>query len=70
MPGRPHQLLDAISVDPDETARNEPSHKDLHCLLFDSRFLISILICDNGYVQIQMMEESIAETHAVMKEFM
>ena len=22
------------SVDPDETARNEPSHQDLHCLLF------------------------------------
>ena len=22
----------ANSVDPDETARNEPSHQDLHCL--------------------------------------
>ena len=22
----------AISVDPDETAHNEPSHQDLHCL--------------------------------------
>ena len=24
----------ANSVDPDETARNEPSHQDLHCLQF------------------------------------
>ena len=24
----------ANSVDPDETAHNEPSHQDLHCLLF------------------------------------
>ena len=24
----------ANSVDPDETAHNEPSHQDLHCLAF------------------------------------
>ena len=31
-PGRPKQISN--SVDPDETARDEPSHLDLHCLLF------------------------------------
>ena len=31
----------ANSVDPDETARNEPSHQDLHCLPFGFGFLIT-----------------------------
>ena len=30
--------------------------------MFGSRFLIDIPIYDNVYVQVQMMEESIAET--------
>ena len=32
------------SADPDETAHNEPSHLDLHCLLFASRVLTDIPI--------------------------
>ena len=28
----------AISADPDKTARDEPSHQDLHCLPFCFRF--------------------------------
>ena len=28
----------ANNVDPDETAHNEPSHQDLHCLLFTFLF--------------------------------
>ena len=34
-------------------ACNEPSHQDIHCLLFCSIFLSDILICNNGHIQIQ-----------------
>ena len=44
----------ANSVDPDETARYQPSHQDLHCLLFCYLFLIETPICNNGCVQIQI----------------
>ena len=40
-------------VDPDETAPYEPSHLDLDCLSFGSRFLTDIHTCNNGHVQIQ-----------------
>ena len=43
----------ANSVDPDKTARKEPSYLGLHCLPFCSRFLTDIHICNNGRVQIQ-----------------
>ena len=43
----------ANSVDPDEKARNEPSHKDLQCLPFCSRFLTDMPIRKNDCVQIQ-----------------
>ena len=33
----------ANSADPDETARYEPSHLDLHCLLFTDWFLTETL---------------------------
>ena len=47
----------ANSVDPEETARNEPSHLDLHCLPFGSRFFLTdIPICNNGNVQIQRLK--------------
>ena len=39
------------SVDPDETARNEPSHLDLHCLPFCSCFMADTPIRNNGCVQ-------------------
>ena len=42
--------LYANSADPDETSRNEPSHQDLHCLPFGSRFLTDFPICNNGGV--------------------
>ena len=41
------------NVDPDETARNEPSHQDLNCLLFGSRFMTNIPIYSNEHIQIQ-----------------
>ena len=41
----------ANSVAPDETARNEPSHQDLHCLSVCFEFLTDI--CNNGNAQIQ-----------------
>ena len=34
----------ANSVDPDETAHNEPSHQDLHCLPFWSALIRSALV--------------------------
>ena len=40
----------ANSVDQDETAHNKPSHQDLHCLPFCSRFWISTSVCNNGSV--------------------
>ena len=43
----------ANSVDPDEMACNEPSHLDLHCLLFCYWFLTESPICIGGHVQIQ-----------------
>ena len=43
----------ANSVDPDETARHEPSHQDLHCLPFRFRFYTETPICFSGHVQIQ-----------------
>ena len=33
----------ANSVDPDETAHNEPSHQDLHCLTFRFDFWLTFL---------------------------
>ena len=36
--GRPKPITYANSVDPDETARYEPSHQDLHYLPFCFRF--------------------------------
>ena len=41
----------ANSVDPDVMVRYEPSHQDLHCILF--WFLNGNPICNSGYVQIQ-----------------
>ena len=43
----------ANSVDPDETALNEPSHQDLHCLPFCYYLLTETPICNNVCVQIQ-----------------
>ena len=43
----------ANSADPDETARNGPSHLDLHCLPFCYWILTGTPTCNNGYVQIQ-----------------
>ena len=37
--------------DPDKMAHNKPSHQDLHCLLFDSRFLTVIPFSNDGQVQ-------------------
>ena len=41
----------ANSADPDETARYEPSHQDLHCLPFYHLVLTVIPIRNNGCVQ-------------------
>ena len=41
----------ANSVDPDETALNEPSNQDIHCLLYC--FVADFLLCNNGYAQVQ-----------------
>ena len=38
----------ANTVDPDETARDEPSHKDLHCLPFYYWFLTEPLFATTG----------------------
>ena len=41
-------------VDPDETARNEPSHQDLQCLQLYCFFFLSLtetFICNSGHVQ-------------------
>ena len=43
----------ANSVDPDETAPDEPSHLDPHCLPFCYRFFTETPVCNNGCVQIQ-----------------
>ena len=43
----------ANSVDPDETARHEPSHLDIHRLSFSFRFLTETPIYISGQVQIQ-----------------
>ena len=43
----------ANSLDPDETACNEPSHQGLQCLSFCFWFLTGIPICNSGHVQIQ-----------------
>ena len=40
------------SVDPDETARYEPSHQDLHCVPFWFLMKTETPIFNNGYVQI------------------
>ena len=40
------------SANSDETARNIPFHLDIHCFPFCNWFLIDVLICNNGYVQI------------------
>ena len=43
----------ANSVDPDETARNEPSHRDLHCLrryLVWSAGMIGLTYRDMKYI--------------------
>ena len=40
-------------VNPDETARDEPSHQDLHFLPFRFWFLTETPICTSGRVQIQ-----------------
>ena len=37
----------ANSVDPDETARNEPSHLDLHCL----QMYVSVFVCRDERVE-------------------
>ena len=42
----------ANSVDPEEMARNEPSHQDLHCLPFYLIFHLTLIFI-NGCVSIQ-----------------
>ena len=39
------------SADPEETAHNEQSHQDLHCLTFWFWFLNQTPVCNNGCVQ-------------------
>ena len=41
------------NVDPDETAHNEPSHLDLHCLLFSFRFITDISICNDNLSKLE-----------------
>ena len=43
----------ANSADPDETARNEPSHQDLHCFPFWYWFLTETPICNNDEFKIK-----------------
>ena len=43
----------ANRIEPDETAHNEPSHQDLHCLPFCNNFLTETPIWKNGSDQIQ-----------------
>ena len=43
----------ANSEDPDETDRNEPSHRDLHCLPFCILVCIDSCICSTGNAQFQ-----------------
>ena len=50
---RPKKDNFANSVDPDETARNEPSHLDLHCLSLCSWFMVYTHIRNNGCAQNQ-----------------
>ena len=50
----------AHSVDPDERARNEPSHQDLHCLPFYFCIILTETpICINGHIQIQGWDSSL-----------
>ena len=51
-PCRSMQTIYVNSVDPDETARNEPSHQDLHCLPFCLSVKTETPIFNNGTVQI------------------
>ena len=43
----------ANSVDPDETARDEPSHQDLHCLSFEFGILNATVICTDDMAKIK-----------------
>ena len=43
----------ANSVEPDETAHNEPSHQDPHYLPFGYGFFNDIPICNNEHVNNQ-----------------
>ena len=45
--------------DPDETAHNEPSHLNLHCLPFRFQFFTDTPICNNGHIQIQGWKSTI-----------
>ena len=59
----------ANSVDPDEMARNEPSHQDLPCLSFCVDFCLTLPICYNGYVQIQRRKNSIQKLKGEVLSF-
>ena len=43
----------ANSVDPDETARDEPSHQDLYCLPFEFGNLNATVICTDDMAKIK-----------------
>ena len=49
----------ANSIGPDGTAQNELSHQDLLCLIFGSRLLADIPICNNWRVQIHRRKSSL-----------
>ena len=54
-PKQTYIIVFANSIDADETARNEPSHQDLHCLPFSFWLLMGTFVhlCNSGHVQIQ-----------------
>ena len=51
----------ANSADPDETAHNEPSHQDLHCLPFCYRVLTETPVCNSGCIQIWRWKSPLQE---------
>ena len=51
----------ANSADPDETARNEPSHQDLHCLPFCFSVYTETPLFNEGPAQIQRWKRPLQE---------
>ena len=60
-PRRPKSDTCANSVDPDETAHNEPSHQDPHCL--SSFFFFFFILGRSSFVSVSMYIFNDARVH-------